>query len=89
MKKSGEFFVVEPPVPRLEFIEQTGEVQIQFDQDMQVVPNLEMITEGTVEINGKEFPVVEINVIASAYSDPTKLEFEWVTAGMTKRSVKF
>ena len=28
MKDSGEYFVIEPPVPRLEFIEQTGEVQI-------------------------------------------------------------
>ena len=56
---------------------------------MQVVPNLEMITEGTVHVDGKELPVVQIDVIASAYSDPDKLDFEWVTTGMTERSVKF
>ena len=89
MKDSGQYFLIEPPVPRLEFIEQTGEVQIEFDQDMQVVPNLEMITEGTVHVDGKELPVVQIDVIASAYSDPDKLDFEWVTTGMTERSVKF
>lgn len=56
---------------------------------MKVVPDLSMITEGTVKIKGKELPVLEIDVIASPYSDPHQLEFEWVTSGMTKRSVSF
>ena len=89
MKESGEFFVIEPPVPRLEFIEQTGEMQIQFDQDMQIVPTLEMITNGTVKIGDKILPVLEIEVIASSSSNPQMLDFEWVTIGMTKRSIKF
>lgn len=33
--------------------------------------------------------MLQIDVIASADQDPQKLDFEWVTSGMTKRSINF
>jgi len=54
-----------------------------------VLPTLDMITEGFVMVKGKKYPVLQIDVIASLDSNPTNLEFKWVTSDMTKRSVNF
>ena len=57
---------------------------------MKIIPALKMIKEGKVKNkDGEIFPVLEIEVIASEWSDPLNLEFEWVTTTMTPRSVKF
>ena len=53
------------------------------------IPDLEMINQGTVEVKGVVFPVVDIQVIASDDSDRSKLEFEWETTEMTQTSVTF
>lgn len=34
-------------------------------------------------------PVLEIEVIASAYSNPSQLQFEWNLSGMTERDITF
>ena len=56
---------------------------------MQVIPNIDMITKGTVKINKKTYPIVDIKVYAGSYSNPVNLGFEWVTKSMAKRSVTF
>ena len=42
-----------PPVPNLSEIEQTGVVVVSFSEDMYIVPDLAMITNGTVPVNGE------------------------------------
>ena len=54
-----------------------GEVSIQFDQTMLVIPKLEMISKGKIKIDYEILPVFEIEVIAGDYSNPTDLDFEW------------
>ena len=78
--QSGEFDKFVAPSPRLSFIEQTGEVEISFDQDMHVVPDVSMITDGRVKINGTEYPIVQIQVVNGPDSDPKNLGFSWVTS---------
>ena len=56
---------------------------------MQVIPNIDMITKGTVKIGKKTYPIIDINVYAGSYSNPVNLDFKWVTKSMTKRSVTF
>ena len=54
-----------------------GEVSIQFDQTMLVIPKLEMISKGKIKIDYEILPVFEIEVIAGDFSNPTDLDFEW------------
>ena len=89
MFEAGQIDQFTPPEARLKYIEQTGEVEISFDQDMQVLPDLSMINSGTVLMNGQDYPVVQIDVIAGPYSDPQMLDFDWVTSYMDERSVRF
>ena len=56
---------------------------------MQVLPRLEMIKEGFVEFNGKKYPVLDIDVVAGEYSEPSNLAFDWVTSDMTDRMIRF
>ena len=52
MRDSGAIFTLKPPKPTLNFIKETGEVEITFNQKMQILPSLDMIKEGKIEING-------------------------------------
>ena len=56
---------------------------------MQIVPRLDMITMGTIMIKGKRYPVVDIEVVPSEFSNPEDLFFDWVTSSMTERSIRF
>ena len=56
---------------------------------MQIVPRLDMITMGTIMIKGKRYPVVDIEVVSSEFSNPEDLFFDWVTSSMTERSIRF
>lgn len=40
---------------------------------MRVVPDFEMIDRGEVMWKGKAYPILEIDVVASAYSNPDQL----------------
>jgi len=41
------------------------------------VPNLTMITNGTIVIDGKEWPVLHIEIVPGEDSDSAKLGFTW------------
>ena len=71
------------------FIDETGEVQVSFDQKMRVLPKLSMIDEGVVHVKGIEQPVLKIEVEASSDSNPADLGFRWETSAMTVNYVRF
>ena len=87
MKREGTFKPYEAPEPRLQYIDQSGEVRISFNRDMNVIPKLEMVTEGTIIVDGVEYPVLEVEVINGFYSDPENLKFSWKVKEMTTRSI--
>ena len=57
--------------------------------DMKVVPYIDMIEQGKVELNGVNMPVVDVKVIPGDFSEPSNLLFDWNVSEMTKRSIKF
>ena len=61
---------------------------LSFDQDMQVVPSLDMLTKGTIEVGGVTKPVLAVEVIPDETSNPNDLRFDWHLTEMTKRSIK-
>ena len=73
-----------PPVPSLNYIEQTGVVTVTFSQDVHIVPELSMIKDGTINIDDVELPVLQIEVKPGEDSDPSKLSFEWQLIDMTE-----
>ena len=89
MIESGIFEELLPPKPKIEFIQQTGELSIEFDQDMKVLPRIDMINSGYIELNGKKYPVFDIEVMASSLSSTANLGFEWQTITMTERKTEF
>ena len=52
-----------------------------------MLPKLEMITRGTIDINEVEKPVFEVEVVNGFYSDPENLRFSWRVKEMTKRYI--
>jgi len=50
------------PKPRVTKIEQDGVVEITFSEPIELVPNLTIITNGTVDVDGKTSPVLEIEI---------------------------
>ena len=54
---------------------------------MNVLPKLEMVTEGTILVDNIELPVLELEVINGFYSDPENLKFSWKVKEMTNRSI--
>ena len=77
-------FEMEPPRPRISFIHQTGEIEISFSQKMKVLPDLKMATEGKIEMNGTIYPVLELSLILSDFSEQNNLNFEWELTMMSE-----
>ena len=50
---------------------------------MLIVPDLAMITNGTVEIDDERVPVFDIEIIPSDDSNPEYLKFDWNVTSMT------
>ena len=75
-------------MPHLRDIEHTGTILISFSEDMRIIPDLRMITQGTVEVKGEQRPVFDVEVIPGRDSDPEKLSFEWNIVEMTLRTVE-
>ena len=77
----------EPPIPYLNGIEQSGTIVVSFSQRMRIIPDLAMITNGTVIIDGQRQPVFDVEIIPSLDSDNSKLTFEWNILEMTERTI--
>lgn len=58
--ESSLIFMKKPPRPRIASVDQSGEIKLTFDQDMQLVPLLKMLEEGTVEYEGLTYPVLDV-----------------------------
>jgi len=68
-------------------LSQDGGIQISFSEDIFVVPNLAMITNGTVEIDKVEQRVILIEIDPGEDSDPAYLLFDWEAIAQTKRTI--
>ena len=44
---------------------------------MHIVPQLSMLKDGRIEIDGQEMPVFNVEVLPGIDSDPEKLAFGW------------
>ena len=44
---------------------------------MHIVPELSMLKDGTIEVDGTDMPVFEVEVIPGDDSDESKLKFGW------------
>ena len=87
-KKRKEAPYLKPPQPKLKKIGPTGEVVIIFDKDMQVVPKLEIIEQGTIKIDKVDFPVLSVEVIPNEDQDPKKVDFDWEVTSMTEKEMR-
>ena len=69
----------QPPIPRIESISTQGKIDIVFNGEMVVVPDLAMINNGTTEIAGVEYPNLEVQLIPGVESEDIldKLKFTW------------
>ena len=82
-KKKGR----EPPVPFIDKISSTGELNLVFSEDVLPVPDLDMITNGTVTIESTTYPVLEITVEPGEDSDPARLTLDYEVVNQTSSSL--
>jgi len=71
------------PKPHVTKIEQDGIVEITFSEPIEIVPNLTIITNGTVEVNGKISPVLELEILPGEDSDPANFNFTFKAVAQT------
>jgi len=78
------------PKPHVTKIEQDGVVEITFSEPIELVPNLTIITNGTVDVDGKTSPVLELEIFPGEDSDPAKFNFTFkvVTQTPTKLTLQ-
>ena len=55
---------------------------------MQLLPSLDMIKEGRIEIDDQTYQVFDIKVIPAEGQDPKYVQFDWIISEMTQRSIK-
>jgi len=53
------------------------------------VPNITLVHNGTIMIEGNERPVVDVRVIPGVSSDPAKLHFWWNCTGQDDYTLTF
>ena len=76
------------PFAKIGEITDTGQVTINFSEDMMVVPDLNLIKSSTItDGSGTKRPSFNFKVIVGAYSQPEMLAYSWSVTGMTKRSL--
>jgi len=80
---AGKSETVEAPVPYIRRIHQSGWVEIFFSSDIHSVPNLTMIQNGTIEVDGEVFPVFAVEVVPGEDSDTQRLYFTWEVISQT------
>jgi len=66
---------------------QDGGIRLSFSEDIFVVPDLTMITNGTVVINAVEHRVLLIEIDPGEDSDPAYLLFDWEAIAQTERTM--
>jgi predicted metal-dependent hydrolase len=57
---------------------------IEFNKLMTIPENITVIHNDTVQINETTYPVLNVSIVAGAYSDQTKLYFNWTTVSFEK-----
>ena len=60
---------------------------ITFSEPIELVPNLTIITNGTVEVDGKTVPVLELRIEPGEDSDPAKMNFTFRAVAQTPRTL--
>ena len=62
-------------------------MEITFSQDIQVVTNLTMITNGTITVDEEVYPVLDIQIVPGEDSDRGMLGFTWRVVSQTNRTL--
>lgn len=86
-KKADDYVEPVPPVAYITKIQQDGLFEISFSEDIYTVPNITMITNGTVAINGEELPVLHLEIEPGEDSDLKMLGFTWRVVSQTARKL--
>jgi len=79
----GTWDYPESPVPRITKINQYGRVEITFSSGIHIAPNMTMIRNGTIEIDGNFWPVLLLEIDPGWDSDPEKHKFDWIIVNQT------
>jgi len=72
-----------PPRPYISKVYNRGRLELTFSEEIEPVANLTMINNGTIEIDGKVYPVLEVEVKPGLDSDPEELKFTWEVVAQT------
>jgi len=80
--------VLDPPVAFIQKISQTGEVLINFTEEMTTVPELDFINEGTVMVDGVALPVVNLELKAAESSNQRKKISKWTVISQTSKQLR-
>ena len=67
----------DPPKFFISKITQDGLMEFVFTKEIQTVPNLNMLTNGTIEVNAEMHPVLELDIEPGEDSEKEKLGFTW------------
>ena len=81
LSNNKEIFL--PPRPHISKVYNRGRLEITFSEEIEPVANLTMINNGTIEIEGKVYPVLEVEVKPGLDSDPEELKFTWEVVAQT------
>jgi len=58
-----------------------------FTEEIQAVPNLTMITNGTIEVNAEVRPVLDIEIVPGEDSEQENLGFTWYVVSQTNTTL--
>ena len=79
-----------PPKAALSQIKENGDVTLDFDREMRIVPDIDMITNGKIKSQNNEImPIFSVDIVAlSETQDRENLGFSWTIIQMTTRSLQ-
>ena len=84
LKDEGLEITKESPVPYIHEVFTNGTVDIKFNSPMKPVNDTREIENGTIKINGTEFPVLEVQVVPTDTSNKAMLAFNWTVDSYTE-----
>jgi len=62
-------------------------MEIGLTKEIQTIPKLTMITNGTIEVNGEMHPVLELDIEPGEDSEEENLGFTWYAVSMTNTTL--
>jgi len=75
------------PTPYISKFTQTGLMEITFSHEVQTVPNVSMITNGTIEVYGTVVPVFDLQIKGGEDSVQELLTFSYRVVAQTSTTI--